>query len=303
MAIGAEVRGTFLLAGATATGKSAVVQYLAEQHGATLLSADAMLVYRGMDIGTAKPSQEERLRVPYYGLDCVTPAETFSSARWLESLAQSETAPLRFVTGGTGLYFSLLLRGLDPAPPVDSERRATLEALPLAELQARLAQRKVTLEDMQNPRRLIRALEILESGGSLPRGWGSKAKVKLPALLWPRALLHARIAERVRKMYQSGLLEETRALRTAYPEWSRTANQAIGYAEAGAVLDGKVTRAEAIEQTIIRTRQLARRQETYLRGQFEVTWIACSSSDTVPMIAERVWAVWEKDGAAKLATL
>ncbi len=281
------------LAGATATGKSAVVQWLAERHGAAILSADAMLVYQGMDIGTAKPTAAERARVPYFGLDCVTPAETFSAAAWLGTVPRTTQTPL-FVTGGTGLYFSALLRGLEPTPPGDPDVRARLEALGADTLRQRLIARGATLPeaDWANPRRLVRALEILELGGELPKSWGARAKPPLLALTWERSALHARIARRVEAMYRDGLLEETAALRARFPVWSRTAAQAIGYAEALAVLDGELTEAEAKERTVIRTRQLARRQETYLRHQFDIRWIPVTEADDLPRLAERVEAAW-----------
>lgn len=284
----------FCLAGATATGKSAVAQCLAERYNAVILSADAMLVYRMLDIGTAKPTAAERGDVPYFGIDCVTPAEDYSTAMWLQEAerAAAMSAPC-IVTGGTGLYFSALLRGLEPSPPSNPALRAELEACSLAELQARLQATGRTIADPSNPRRLVRALEILESGGELPDGWQKKEKPALTALTWERAVLHQRIAHRVDEMYAAGLLEEARAAREAYPQWSRTAAQAIGYAEAFAVLDGTMTLAEAKERTVIRTRQLARRQEIYLRGQFEVTWIRGEAGDTVAMLAEKVAQEWK----------
>lgn len=284
----------YCLAGATATGKSAVAQLLAERIGGVILSADAMLVYRSLDIGTAKPSRAERGNVPYFGIDCVTPAEDFSAAMWLNEAerASASSAPC-IVAGGTGLYFSALLRGLDPSPPSNPVLRATLEALPLEALQARLAATGRTIADPSNPRRLVRALEILESGGELPGGWQEKVKPALIALTWDRAVLHQRIARRVEEMYAAGLLEEAERARTLYPQWSRTAAQAIGYAEAFAVLDGTMSLAEAKERTVIRTRQLARRQEVYLRGQFEVTWIRGESGDTVESLAEKVAQEWQ----------
>ena len=283
----------FCLAGATATGKSAVAQLLAERLSGSVLSADAMLVYQGLDIGTAKPTVAERHDVPYFGVDCVTPAEDFSAATWLDE-AERAAALARpcIVAGGTGLYFSVLLRGLDPAPPSNPALRAELEACSLAELQARLAATGNTIADPSNPRRLVRALEILASGAALPSGWQTREKPALTALTWDRALLHQRIARRVDEMYTAGLLEEAETARRKYPVWSQTAAQAIGYAEAFAVLDGTCSLAEAKERTVIRTRQLARRQETYLRGQFEVTWIRGEVGDTVETLANRVAEAW-----------
>ncbi len=280
----------YCLAGATASGKTSIVHALAKAHHASILSADAMLVYRDMDIGTAKPTPAERTEVPYYGLDCVTPASDFSAGKWLTAAAACPEKT--FVTGGTGLYFSVLLKGLDPTPPVDPIRRAQLEALPSDTLEAMLRERGITLADMKNPRRLVRALEIVEAGYSLPQSWFMAKKPKLWALYWNRRHLHARIAERVRQMYADGLLRETQALLDAYPFWSRTAAQAIGYAEALAVIKGRMTRSEAQERTIIRTRQLAKRQETYLRGQFDIQWIDCAPDDTLSTLMDKVATAW-----------
>lgn len=283
----------FCLAGATATGKSAVAQLLAERIGASILSADAMLVYQGLDIGTAKPTLAERGDVPYFGVDCVTPAEDFSAAAWLDEAARAAACGRPcIVAGGTGLYFSVLMRGLDPSPPANPTLRATLEACSLEELQARLEATGNTIADRSNPRRLIRALEILASGAALPSGWASREKPRVTALTWDRTLLHQRIARRVDEMYAAGLLEEARRMREAFPTWSHTAAQAIGYAEAFEVLDGKTSLADAKERTVVRTRQLARRQETYLRGQCDVTWIRGEGGDSVESLAERVAKEW-----------
>lgn len=285
----------FCLAGATATGKSAVAQLLAERMGASILSADAMLVYQGLDIGTAKPSPAERGEVPYFGVDCVTPAQDFSAAAWLQEAERAEALGRPcIVAGGTGLYFSVLLRGLTPTPPSNPALRAELEACSLEELQARLAATGNTIADPSNPRRLVRALEILAGGGVLPKGWESGQKPVLTALTWDRAILHQRIAQRVEAMYAAGLLDEAESVRRHFPEWSRTAAQAIGYAEAFGVLDGTLSLSEAKERTVIRTRQLARRQETYLRGQFEVTWVRGESGDTIEQLADRVAEVWQQ---------
>ncbi len=288
----------FLLAGATATGKSSLVQALAEHYNAAILSADSMLVYKGMDISTAKPTLEERTRVHYYGLDCVPPDQNFSVAQWLEHAqyayleTQKKNQPL-FVTGGTGLYFSTLLRGLEPTPTIDPEKRYYLEQLSLEELQHRLQAYAVTLPDMSNPRRLVRALEILESGADLPKHWMEQQRPSLLALTWERSILHQRIVQRVYQMYADGLLDETEVLLKTYPNLSRTAQQSIGTAEAIAVLNGTLTRDQAIEQTIIRTRQLARRQETYFRHQFTIQWLLVTPSDTPSLLLDKLQIAWE----------
>jgi tRNA dimethylallyltransferase len=255
-----------------------------------------MLIYKGMDIGTAKPSLAERRAVPYYGLDCVTPAQDFNAHDWL---LDAERARLEhpntglFVTGGTGLYYSVLLRGLEPTAPVNPTLRATLESLSLEALQARLKPHNVTLADPNNPRRIIRALEHLEQNLPLPQSWQQKERPILYALRHDRARLHARIEQRVHIMYHDGLVEEVKALLDLYPTWSRTALQAIGYAEVIDLLKGTCTEKEAIERTIIRTRQLAKRQETYLRGQFDTHWIDVHPTDTIDTLADKIEALWQ----------
>ena len=282
----------YCLAGATASGKTDVAQRLAEQLGASILSADAMLVYRGMDIGTAKPTLAERGSVPYAGLDCVTPAERFTVAQWLDTQSQLPADAPVIAAGGTGLYFSALLRGLDPAPPANPALRAELESLTLDALRQRLADCGAVIADPDNPRRLIRALEILAAGMELPAGWGKREKPVLHALRWPRDILHRRIALRVDRMYDSGLLNETARLLEAFPTWSDTAQQAIGYAEAIDFLRGRCSLDIAKERTVIRTRQLARRQETYLRGQFDIRWIDAHPGERLDTLVQKTADAW-----------
>lgn len=305
----------WILAGATATGKTAAAQILAERSGCALLSADAMLVYRGMDIGTAKPSPAERRGVPYYGLDLATPAEPFSTGLWLADAARALTdcgareapvghAPRLIVAGGTGLYIKALTDGLDGAA-ANPEARARWQALLEREgteglrraLEARAPGALADLADPSNPRRLIRALEHLEARGSLPTQWKRSAPAAPIAVLrLPREQLHARIARRVAAMFRQGLVEEVRALRAAYPRWSPTAAQAIGYAEAGALLDGTLSQAEAAERIIVRTRQLAKRQETWFRHQAQAVWLEIDDNDPPERVAQRVLDTWRQRG-------
>ncbi len=164
---------SIFLVGPTASGKSAVALALAEKVGGEIISVDSMQVYRGLDIGTAKPSAEERARVPHHLIDIVELTEPFDAARFVE-LARRAEADIRarqrvpIFCGGTGLYFKAYLEGLGSAPPSDSKLRAELEATPLHELLHELSQRDpVTYEriDRQNPRRVIRALEVIRLTG------------------------------------------------------------------------------------------------------------------------------------------
>ena len=309
----------FFLIGPTATGKSAVAQYLAERDGGDILSADSMLVYRGLDVGTAKPTRLERERVRYWGVDLVDAVAPFNVAQFLavagEAAAATAEARRRLiVVGGTGLYIKALLRGLDSLPAADPAARERWQAV-LREggtaalrdvLRARAPQWLAALADPNNGRRLARALELVEAGmNEPPTSWTSAGE--LPAvtgLTASREGLERRIRERVAAMYRGGLLDEVReliAIRefTAWP----TAAQAVGYAEAVACLEGRLTEAEARERTVIRTRQLAKRQMTWFRHQCQVNWIDVTGDAGVPETAERVRQAWAATGPTPLALI
>ncbi len=302
-----------VLAGPTASGKSSVAQLLAERHGLRILSADSMLVYRGMDIGTAKPSAAERGRVAYAGLDLATPGEPFNTALFLQAVAGELSAtgweePF-LLTGGTGLYIKALLHGFDPPDEPDPALRAELDDLHAREgvpgLRARLAALApgalAALADPDNPRRLIRAIEIAGRGDARPHSWASS--VEIPPILGLAVapdLLAVRIARRVERMFDDGLLEETARLRADFPRWSPTALQAIGYAEAAAVLDGALSPATARERIAARTRQLAKRQRTWLRNQERVDWLEVSEEVPLEELADRVWERLRQTGPHEL---
>jgi len=300
----------YILAGATATGKSATAQCLAEKLGTPILSADAMLVYQGMDIGTAKPLLHERGNVPYSGLDLVTPADPFSTGRWLEAARDAllhNSTPI--VVGGTGLYIKALTEGIESSessPELRAKWQTVFEQTGLPGLQAALRERAPelleSLADTTNPRRLLRALEQLETDGKTPHHWKTEDLETAPiiVLTLPREQLHRRIATRVDQMFHAGLLEEVRTLRKTYPVWSTTAAKAIGYEEACALLDGKLSREVAREQIIIRTRQLAKRQETWFRHQAKAHWLNITESETPETIAQRVLDLWRTYGPTRI---
>jgi tRNA dimethylallyltransferase len=302
----------WILAGATATGKTAAAHILAEKLHCAILSADAMLVYRGMDIGTAKPSPAERGRVPYFGIDLVTPKDTFNTGLWLDDATRAlahggdvwRSDPNLIVAGGTGLYLKALTDGLDSAP-ADPATRARWQALFAREglpglhraLASRAPDALASLADHSNPRRLLRALEHLDAHGHLPEQWKNRADAcPVTVLRLPREQLHARIERRVATMFRHGLIEEVRALRQTYPEWSATASQAIGYTEVCALLDGALTAREAAERIVIRTRQLAKRQETWFRHQTQAVWLDIEDSDPPEQVAQRVLDTWRQHG-------
>lgn len=291
-----------IIAGPTAIGKSAVAQYLAEKTGAVIVSADSMLVYKGMDIGTAKPSLEERSRVRYIGLDCVNPNEPFSVGDWLASVRDglascSPDTPI-IVTGGTGLYIKALLNGLD-AQPSDPKIRehftAVFDSEGIDGLHREMDARGVTvpLGDVDNPRRLLRALERFESGDcdSASSSPPLMAGAKVYCLTMDRELLAKRIYKRIEIMFDEGLLEETQRIfgnLGVNTEFAPTAAGAIGYAEALAFSRGEISRDEAIETIALRTRHLAKRQFTWFRHQLPVEWVEVFPGDSVESMAERI---------------
>lgn len=299
----------FFLVGPTAAGKSAIVQHIAETQKWNILSADSMLVYREMDIGTAKPSKEERDRVAYGGLDLANPDESFSVGQYIEhtrgflNASFTRGTPL-IVTGGTGLYVKCLTEGLARLPPADPVLRAWAETLlerdGVAALQKALqesdAARYEALRDKNNPRRLIRALELAERDHDDTETWSSTPSVPMIGLAVEPDHLAANIQSRVQRMYNSGLLDEVDRLMSSHAKLSETASQAIGYAEAIAVRQGRMTLEDATAKTIVRTRQLAKRQMTWFRHQANVIWISAKKNSTIQELAGQVLAKWKQYG-------
>ena len=306
----AEYAACFLV-GPTASGKTAVAQWMAEREGFDILSADSMLVYEGMDIGTAKPTAAERARVAYHGLDVTTPDRPFSvwdySCHAHRVLADAEARGRRvLVVGGTGLYVKSLTHGLRETPAPDPALRAQWDRIlrdeGAAALQEALRLRRpdlyAALRDPANGRRLIRALELAQADAAPPGGtWRTAASsAPLAGLQLSVADLHSRIESRVGRMYNAGFIGEVEALLRRYPVFSETARQAIGYAEAMDVLAGRCSREEAVQRTIVRTRQLAKRQMTWFRRQADVRWIRVTPRMGIPEIAVEALEHWRQWG-------
>jgi tRNA dimethylallyltransferase len=266
----------FLLGAPTASGKSAVALRLAERFGLEIVSADAMQVYRGLDVGTAKPSAADRARVPHHGIDLVDPDQAFSVADWI---AAAEDAILGahargvacLVVGGTGFYLHALAEGLPTTPAADPAAQAPLwaqlEREGVEALEAEVA--AVAPEDarraQRNPRRLVRTLEVLRRTGRPPSSFPPRpprVRVDRTWLLPEMAALEPRIEARAEAMLAGALIEEAAALD---PAALATARQAIGYAEAAAVARGEMTREAARDAIVAATRRYARRQRTWFR--------------------------------------
>lgn len=275
-----------ILGGPTASGKSAVALRLAEALGLEIVAADAMQVYRGMDIGTAKPTAAERARVPHHMIDVVTPAETFSVADYVRQAEAAlgsvlERGRLPLVVGGTGFYIRALAEGLPTAPPADPSAQAPLwrayeqDGLgPMVEELERLSPDDAA-RAQRNPRRVIRALEILRRTGRPPSAFPRTTpafRYDKVALLPTMDTLRPRITQRTRRMFEAGLVAEVRALLEAYPQ-AGTALQAIGYKEVATHLAGRSTLDEAELAVTIATLQYARRQRTWFRKEPEARHI------------------------------
>ncbi|WP_437202141.1 tRNA (adenosine(37)-N6)-dimethylallyltransferase MiaA [Planctomicrobium sp. SH664] len=298
----------WFLAGPTAVGKTETSLRLAEQIGAEILSLDSMAVYRGMDIGTAKPSRQEQERCPHHLIDLVDPHVDFSTAAFFTAALESaqgivDRGRIPLFVGGTGLYLRSLLRGLFEGPSADQEFRRQLEseaeqAPPHWLWQQLQAVDPVTAARLHpnDQRRLIRALEIYRQTGTPPSSLlqqGPLPDSERPAVVvWlhpERETLYRRIDRRVEQMFEQGLIEEVETLLKAPLPLSHSAQQALGYREVVDWLRSPgSSRQELIELIQTRTRQFAKRQHTWFRNLEECTELKISGSETADMISLRI---------------
>ena len=276
------------LVGPTGAGKSAVAMAAALRvSGTEIVVVDAMQVYRGMDIGTAKPTPADQAAVRHHGLDLVDPQDEFTVAEFQQAgdaaLAEIATRDGRaLMVAGTGLYLRVVVDALDP-PGQWPDVRATLEAEPdTAALHARLAALDpvaATRMEPTNRRRVVRALEVVVGSGLPFSSYGPGLSVYPPSevtqlgLRWPRAVLAGRIEERFMAMLDAGLLAEVKGLVEHPGGLSRTAWQALGYKELAEHLAGERSLDEAVALAITRTRQLAVRQLRWFQRDPRVRWV------------------------------
>jgi tRNA dimethylallyltransferase len=281
---------SIFLAGPTAVGKSAVALALAEKIGGEIISVDSMQVYRGLDLGTAKPSAAELKKIPHHLLDICDLNEAFDAAQFIRH-ARMAAAEIQtrghtpIFCGGTGLYFQAYLEGLGEAPPADETLRAALEKSPLESLLKELREHDPAAYekiDKQNPRRVIRAVEVIRLTGKTFSGqraeWKSSARItnhssRFYCLTRPAADLHARINHRVDEMFAGGLVDETRALLERGLAENKFAMQAIGYRQVVEHLRGERGLSDTVELVKIKTRQFAKRQLTWFRRHGNCEWI------------------------------
>ncbi len=284
------------LAGPTAVGKSAIALELAERLRGEIITVDSMQVYRGLDIGTAKPSREESARVPHHLIDVVDLSKSFDVAQFI-SLARCAESDVRsrghlpIFCGGTGFYFKALFDGLSTTPPSDTALRLELESTPMPQLLEELARRDSNAYaaiDRQNPRRVIRALEVIRLtqrpyADFLPPKNTTKTR-NFFVLNCPAAELNERIHRRVDGMLKLGLVEETRVLLNQGLRENKTALQALGYRQVTDYIDGKHTFLQTVDLIKSRTRQFAKRQLTFFKHQFNAHWIDHSKTNSAKTV-------------------
>ena len=281
-----------VVAGATATGKTGfairvATALIAEGIPTEIISADSRQVYRGLDIGTAKATVQERAGVPHHGLDLVDPDRPFTLADYAahasaELASIAKRGGLAILAGGTGLYLRAVARGIaTDALPVDPDARARLEAEflavglePLVERLRVVAPRRAAAVDLRNPRRVVRALEIatVEGDGALPEPRGYDGAVAWLGLRLDHATHRDWIANRAAAQFAGGLVEEARALRERFDP-TLPALSAIGYREAWTVIDGQASVDEAIAADAARNVAFAKRQRTWFRSEPDLEWL------------------------------
>ncbi|MCM8776129.1 MAG: tRNA (adenosine(37)-N6)-dimethylallyltransferase MiaA [Candidatus Omnitrophica bacterium] len=294
------------LVGPTATGKSKIAIRIARRLGGEILSADSMQVYRGMDIGTAKPSQAERRRVPHHLIDIVPASRSFSAFDYRKKAIKKIREVIRrgnipIVVGGSGLYVRVLIQGLSGQPGAYPNIRRVLEKQArdhgvsfLYEKLLKIDPVRATQIQPRDKRRIIRALEIYEASGKRPSDWyqGRKTLASLgfhPRVIGikkPRELLYAEIQKRVDTMFRQGLVRE--AKRLFCEKLSKTASSAVGYKEIFHAFEGKISLNEARGQIVRNTRHLAKRQVTWFKREEGITWVEWQAGDTVATLSDKI---------------
>lgn len=293
-----------VLLGPSAVGKSAVVLELAREMDGEIISCDSMQIYRGMDIGTAKPSVEEQNMIPHHLIDTVEPEDTYNVARFLREIesAVDETMSrekLPLVVGGTPMYLKAFLFGIFEGPSADPSLRETLQREAdergIPALWERMKRIDPEAADRIHPndlRRIVRALEVYEKTGTpisaLQNQWLENNPARDAALIGlsrPRETLYRRVDERVDKMVELGLVDEVKGLRNRL---GPTAGRALGYREITEYLDGKCTLEETVQAIKNNTHNFIRKQTTWYRSLKGVIWIDVKDNEPPAETAEKV---------------
>ncbi|HEX9691132.1 MAG TPA: tRNA (adenosine(37)-N6)-dimethylallyltransferase MiaA [Gemmatimonadales bacterium] len=292
-----------VIVGPTAVGKTAVVLALHDLLPVAVISADSRQVYRGLDIGTAKASADERARVPHYGVDVVDPGERYSAGRfareatgWLQQIRDTRQA---VVVGGTGFYVRALTDGLFREPPLDRDRRARLRAwLGERDSLASWARRLDTGFTGGGRQRAARAVEVALLTGKSLSWWQRRAKARASVRAWtvrltvPRAVLRQRIAERVEAMVERGLVGEVRTFLDSGVPPASPGLDAVGYREVIRYLHGELDLDAMVSAITIATGRYAKRQETWFRHQLGHDALTLDATGGPQEVAASIHAMW-----------
>lgn len=282
------IKKSVVVLGPTASGKSDVAMAAATSvPNVHIIAADAMQVYRRMNIGTAKPTEEDQRQVVHHGIDVAEPSERYSVARFAEDVAAarkkiSSANASELIVGGTGLYVTALVDGLSMPgdyPKIRAQLEANRDTEALFKQLSELDPEAVKKIDPNNRRRMIRALEVCLGSGKTFSSFGEGIGAYPPVdtvqfgIKWKREALRERIALRVHKMVEAGLVDEVRGVMNEPKGISDTARQALGYKEVIEHLERRWTLEEAIDATILRTQQFAVRQERWYRRDPRIQWV------------------------------
>jgi tRNA dimethylallyltransferase len=301
------------LTGATASGKTKVSLELAKLLNAEIISLDSMAIFRGMDIGTAKPDEEDQAKIPHHLIDIVDPPDAFSVSQYrnaaLEKIEEirSRDKKVLFV-GGTALYLKSLLRGMFEGPPADWDFRNEIER-EIKEMGGEFLHQRLQMTDPvsahnlhpNDHRRIIRALEVYKQTGKpishlqmeFDQGTSSD-ECRVFTLRHPRPELHERIEQRVDQMFEKGLIEEVAGLLDKWKSIGKTAGQAVGYREAIDHLQNDVDMAATVDKVRVRTRRFARHQETWFRGLSECRLIDLAGEFDPSTLANHLFTIGQE---------
>lgn len=269
-----------VITGPTASGKTGLALSLAERFNGEIICADSRTIYRGMDIGTAKPTKQERARVPHHGLDVAEPGERFT-AKDFQALARHAIMDIRargkvpFLVGGTGLYIDAVV--LDLEWPEQIHDPATFDSLSTDELRAMIKKQRLAMP--RNEHNRLHLINTLVRGGRQGKARTSPLEnTTVVAIATDKQTLDTRIETRAIQMFDSGVIEEAERLGSTYG-WDNAAMSSNIYPIVRRLLAGEMTRAQAIEQFIIRDRQLAKRQLTWLRRHEYIKWLSLDEAE------------------------
>ncbi|MDP8243943.1 MAG: tRNA (adenosine(37)-N6)-dimethylallyltransferase MiaA [Candidatus Hinthialibacter antarcticus] len=312
----ASQRPLFLaVVGPTASGKTDLALDLAERLDADILCVDAIQIYRGLDVGSAKPTLEQQARIKHYGIDLISPMENFNASRYAEAVepvlqqAEADQRPL-VLCGGTGLYYRSLLEGFFDAPDSDPAVRGAIlqrvEREGANALHAELLAADPETAAVIHPndgRRVARALELIQLTGEPVSALKARQRRKpwidrtmFFGIQRERDELSARVVQRTRWMYDNGLIDETRQLLAMGCDEQYTAMQALGYKECMLYVQDKIDLNESIEMTIQGTRRYSKRQMTWFRRQMEVNWLEWREGEPLQEKRNQCLKLWNNRG-------